>query len=210
MFKLIGAVLVLLVVGGVADAAARSSAEAQVEATVAAQVAGAAGVSASIESFPFLPRLLGSGRAGDVTLRVERVAGAGVTLADVRIAATDVVLDRDALLPGFDVEVRDIDEARVSALIGEGELSRLLGVPLEVSPGSLAVTVRGQQVTADARVEGDELVLDLGRLPALRVPVPRSPLVPCTGTVRLVDGAVELSCTVQDVPPALVRVASGR
>lgn len=208
MFKLIGAVLVALVVGGMADMAARAAAEAQLEATVRQQLAGAEGVSASIAAFPFLPGLLAGGRAGDVTVRLEALPSGPLSVGPVTLAADDVEVDRDALIPGFDVEVTDVAEARFVVLVDDAELSRALGVTVAVAPGEISATVAGRRVAADAGADGSELVLDLGPLPSRRIDMPGSSVLPCAPAVRLVAGAVELSCTAADVPPALLAAAA--
>ena len=207
MFKLIGAVLVVLALGGVADVAARSAAEAQLAATVRARAPGAVGVSASIESFPFVPGLLASGRGGDVTVTIDSLAAGRVRLHDVTIAADGVVVDRDRLIPDFDVRVTGVDQARITTHLRDAELSQLLGFDVDVSPGAIAVERSGVRIESDARVDGDAIVLGLGRLPDARVALPRSAVLPCAPSLRLVERALELSCTADEVPPALLELA---
>lgn len=203
--------IVLAVLAGlllVADIAARAFAEGKIASRMESAARGEADADADIDSFPFLGRLLAAGSAGDVRIRMTNVPAQRIAYSALEIDLSGVKVDRDLLFQR-QVEVTDIDTGTVAVELTAPALSRALGVPVEVRAGTVEVTVRGQKVPARASVAGgDALQLTADPLPAQRIPIPRSPLVPCVRRAEVRGDRVRVSCTFEEVPEPLVRAAT--
>lgn len=203
MRKLVFLVVVLVLLGG-ADLAARSAAERRL-ASRAARAAGPGAIAtAEIGSFPFVPRLLLAGSVADVRVRVETVAAGPLVLDAVEVDLDDVHLDRSALYGG-QVRLRDIQGGRVTVELDAGVLTEQLGLPAEIEQGALSVAVGGRPVTARAEVDDGNLVVTAPGLPAVRIPVPSTELSPCrVAEVVLAGDRLRLTCRVEAVPAGLL------
>ena len=115
MRRLLAVLLLLAAALAVADVAAERLAESEVEARLAAEVPEASGVSARISSFPFLGRLLTSGRVAGVDARARGLQVEGLDLDLVAVHLEGVTLDRRLLWDDQRVAVLDIDRGRVRA-----------------------------------------------------------------------------------------------
>jgi hypothetical protein len=197
------ATLLLFLAGS--DLAARHLAENGIEARARAEVPEAGSIEADIDSFPFLPRLLAAGSAGDVDLRLDQVPTEAVRLTSVRVELSDVKLARDALF-SRQVSVDSIEGGTVSAELDAASLSRALGRQVTVGGGEVRSRVGPANVSARPAVGNDgALVLRLGPL-RLTLALPRSKLLACSATRAAVVGdRVRLSCDFDDVPPAVRR-----
>lgn len=204
----LGVAALLLFLAGV-DVASRHLAENRIEARARAAMPEAASIEADLESFPFLPRLLAAGSAGDVGLRLTQVPAQSLQLTTVEAELRDVKLDRDALL-SRQVSLRSIEGGTVSAELDAASLSRALGRQVTVGGGEVRSRVGPTNVSARPTVGNDgALVLRFGPL-RLAVAVPRSKLLACSATrVAVVGDRVRLSCDIDDVPPALRRLGQG-
>jgi len=200
----LGLAALLLFLGGV-DVVAKHLAENRIEARARAEVPEAGSISANIHSFPFLPRLLVAGSAGDVDLHADRVPTQAVQLATIDVELRDVKVDRDALW-SRQVSVNSIDRGTLSADLDAAALSRALRVPVSIQGGEVRSKVGPLNVSARPAVGNDgALLLRLGPL-RLTVALPRSKLLACAATrAAVVDDRVRLSCEVNEVPPAVRR-----
>jgi hypothetical protein len=209
--KIVGLVILLAILTGV-DLLARTIAEQQVVDQIKSELTGNAKVSASIPVFPFIPRLLISGSVPKVTVKVTNLAGPPINLAEVDISLRGVVINQHDLLNKRRVELVSIDKGVVGVVITQEALSDVLHQPIKVAGGRITVTVAGQTVTATAAVVNNRLVLKpVGGGPSLApIGVGQAKLVPCAGSVTLEEGKVRVSCTVKQIPDALVRAANGR
>lgn len=208
MRKLLVASVVVVVLGAV-DVMAKSWAESQIESRARNEGGAEASASASIHSFPFLGRLLLTGSAGDVDLRMHDVAAQQLKFSTVGIDLVDVRLDRNKLFSG-DAELRSIDKGTITVGFSAEDLSEQLKVPVTIDDGKISVTVRGATAVATpvATAEGS-VRLQVQGLPAFNVPIPQTRLVSCpVAKVEVDDGELRASCTVEEIPPALLRVAS--
>jgi len=195
----------LLAVLGALDQGARVFAEDKLQERAQAEVRGAANVTASISSFPFLGRLLVSNSISDVEVRAERAALGDLLTATVEVDLRGVRLQRDALLSGR-VKLEDIDAGTVTVELDADGLGQVLKVPVSIAGGQVSVTVAGRSVTGRATVDGGALVLEVAGLGALRVPIARSELITCAvAGVEVVGGTIRLSCEIDEVPPVLLR-----
>lgn len=175
-------VLALLLGGG--DVAARRFAEDELTARVHAALSGEGTTEATIDSFPFLGRLLVTGEVERITLHQEHVVARGITFQAIDVDLRGVRIDRGRLVRERQVEITGIDRGTVSATVGLAELARLAG-------GALANGIR---------VEDGVLVLG-----DVRVELAGVPLLPCVSRLRFEGAAVVLTCTLHDPPAELLR-----
>lgn len=198
-------VLVLLVaIAAVADRLLLGAIEDEAEARIDAAVEAAA-VRVDVSSFPFLFRLVAGGEVERIDVEVDDLTESGVTFSSVEVGLERLVVDRrEARARRLVVE--SIDRGTATVVLDEAELSRLLGV--DVTLGAGTVTVLGVTFGAPAlNVSGSELVLGLAGVGAVTIALPTADLVPCVLDVAVVPGALELTCTLDEVPPLLTRVA---
>ncbi len=199
---LLGLVAVVLVV---ADQSARLAAEGRLASRARDAATDEDSATADITSFPFLGRLFISGSVARVRVRVDGPRAGPLRLAAVVVDASGVVLDRGRLVKG-DVRVDDIDRGSVAVEIDGAALAETLRLPVTVRDGQVRLSVGGVAVPAAAAVDEGTLVLRVGGLPAFRVPVVRTPLVPCTlATLTVTDDRVRMSCEMDELPSALRR-----
>jgi hypothetical protein len=198
----LGVLVAVLLVG---DLAARSVAESAVERGVRSKVEDVGSVDAQIHSFPFTGRLLAQGKVSTLDLRLTDVTGHGIDVAWLRLQADGLVFDRSVLFGGK-VRIKDVDRVEVTANITQAEVSRLTGAQVELLDGGQArVTYKGVTATADVAVVEGQLQLSAAGLPALRVPLPDSDLLPCDVDAVVVAGAVLATCTADHLPPIVLR-----
>jgi hypothetical protein len=202
--RLLIALAILVVVLVVGDFVAKAYATGQLRDRAEAAVRGATSSSASISSFPFTGRLLVAGSVSKVHVRVGPVAAGRLTFASVAIDLHDVHVDRNRLIREQKVQLTGLGSGTVTAELTDVEISRLAGTRISFTPGRASVNVGGTQVAATVQVTNGTMSLAGARLP-LQFRVPRAPLFPCDATsAKVQQGAVELSCTVHEVPPELV------
>lgn len=167
---------------------------------------GAASAEATITSWPFVGRLLASGRVARVEVRVEGMSAGPLRLASVEVDASGVAVDRGALFSGG-VRLEGIERGSVTVELDAGALAGTLDLPVTIEDGQVRVEVAG--VAATARVDvGPEggLVLRAAGLPGLTVPIVRTRLNPCEATSVAVEGdRVRLTCELDELPEILRR-----
>lgn len=195
----------LVVLGGllaVADVVAEDVAEGELETRLAAEIPEASGVSARISSFPFLGRLLTSGRVAEVDAQARGLEVEGLDLDVVAVDLDGVTLDRTLLWDDQRVAVTDIDHGRVRAEVTQAALSQRLGVDVRLESGRASVTVAGRRITAELSVRDGRLIVGGAglSLPALDVV---APLLPCIADAEIVPGRVLLTCDFTEVPEEL-------
>ena len=208
--RLLLPLVLAVVVGGLGlDVAAKKWAEGQLASKAEDRAGGQATASARISSFPFVGKVLLSGEVSEVDLRMSRVVAEGVALASLDIDVHGVGIDRNKLLSSRKVEVTAISEGTVTVGLDAAGLSQLAHVPVEIAGGAVQVRVAGRMVSATPSIDAaGTLSLRLGALPAVRVRLPKSSLAPCAASSsRVTGGRIEVSCTIHDVPPALLRAA---
>ena len=193
------AIVVVVLVAG--DFVAKAYASSQLRDRAQRAVRGATSASSSISSFPFTGRLLVAGQVQNVHVRVSPVAAGRVTFSSVSVDLHDVHVDRNRLINDQQVQ---LTSGTVTAELSDVEVSRLAGTPITFRPGRVTVSAAGVDVAASVQATDGSLSFGGLRLP-IKFRVPRAPLFPCDATGAVVkQGAVDLSCTVHDVPPELV------
>ena len=204
MRRLLIALAILVVILLVGDVVAKAYATGQLRNRAKQAVRSATSSSASISSFPFTGRLLAAGSVSEVHVRVGPVAAGRLTFASVSVDLHDVHVDRNRLLREQKVQLTGVGSGTVTAELTDVEVSRLAGTRISFAPGRTSVNAGGTQVTATVQVTNGTMAFAGARLP-LQFRVPRAPLFPCDATSAVVkQGAVDLSCTVHDVPSELV------
>jgi hypothetical protein len=186
------------------DVAVRSVVESQLQDRVELAATPDGPATARISSFPFLGRLLLSGKVSQLEVVAAGVTVESVTFARVAVDLDDVTLDRDRLLSERKVVLTDLGRGSAEAEVTQEELSDQLGVPVTLEAGRARVRVAGQTVTATASVSDNTLRLSVSGFPVPSLRIPQLPLVPCVADVVILPGRIRLSCSVDQVPRELV------
>lgn len=202
---------VLALLGGV-DAAAKTMAENQIERRARLEAGVNASASADIDSFPFLGKLLVTGNAGDLTLRLKEVAGQQLTFSTVSLRLSDIHLDKGKLFSGK-VEITSIRRGTITVGLDAAALQRVIRMPVKMGDGQVTVTVAGQPIAVSPSVTSEGSVrLSAQGFPAfaaVNVPFPQTRIVSCrVSRVVVDDGELRASCDIDKIPPALLRAAS--
>jgi hypothetical protein len=203
-----GCLVVLLLValiGGLlvaADVTARRVAEDELATRVAARVPEAGSTSAKVRSFPFLGRLLTSGKVSEVDAGATDITVRGLQFASVGVTLHGVKFDRRQLLRDRRVILTDIDRGRARAEVDAAALTEALGVPITLEPGKASVTVGGVKVGASVSVNDGRLIVGgVGvNLPGLSLV---APLLPCVPDAVVEAGRVVLTCDFTEIPDEL-------
>jgi hypothetical protein len=204
--------LVVLSVLGAVDAAAKAMAENQIERRARLEAGSSASASADIDSVPFLGKLLATGNAGDLTVRLKEVAGQQLTFSTVSLKLQEIHLDKGKLFSGK-VEITSIRRGTITVGLDADALERIIRMPVKLEDGEVRVTVGGQPVTVSPSVTAEGSVrLSASGFPGftgVNVPFPQTRIVSCpVARVVVADGELRASCDIDKIPPALLRAAS--
>jgi hypothetical protein len=205
------AAVVLLALLGVADIGARVYAQDRVAHQIDQRVPGASS-SVSISSFPFVAKLLMSGKVDKITARVNHANAGQFTFDRVDVALNGVRLNRNQLFNGQHVQVDGISVGTVKADLSEGAVNQALQAVREPAvvhlvQGAADVTVAGVTVPSQLALVNNQLQIRVaGQL--VTVPIPKLPVLPCAATVAVVPGHLLVSCTFHQAPSAFLRVAA--
>jgi hypothetical protein len=193
------AVLVLVIDLGARVAVERISAR---ELRDAEQI-DAAGVETSIDSFPFLGRLLLSGETS-FSIVLEDVTEQGGRVDRIEFDVDGLVFDRGEALDRR-VRIDSLDRVRATAVVEEDTISGSTGVAVDLEPGS--ATVAG--VSVGIAVDGRVVRVSAPGLGPASFAVPSTDYLPCDPDLAIGRDRVELSCTTDTLPP-LVNQVLGR
>lgn len=212
MIKKLLILSVIAVVGlyGVLDVAAKGLAERKIAERAEAAVGGQASATADVDSLPFVLRLLSSGSAGDISLHVTEVGTSVIHFAFVDAELRGVQLDRGKLFGERKAEVTSIESGTLTLGIDAEAIGKALrGLPVTITGGRVEVRVAGAVRVAELSLAGQgALRVGVPQGPSVSIPVPQTPLGTCRPTALKVDvDVVRLSCTLTEVPPALLRAA---
>lgn len=195
---------------GVVDMAAKGLAEDKIAERVESAVGGRATATANVDSFPFLLRLLVNGDAGDISMRITDVAHPALSFAAAELSLQGVTLDRGKLLGQRKAEVTDIESGTLTLEVAAAEVSKALrNLPVTISGGRVEVQVAGRARAADVSLgAGGAIRVAVPQGPSVDIEVPGTALGPCEATaLRVDDDRLVLSCTLTEVPPALLAAA---
>jgi len=204
----------------VADQGAKGWAESKLAERAAAYYPPGAGSSASIHSFPFIPRLLVTGEVPRVDVNLDDLRIQAVLIRRLSIHVADVKVDRDEIFRGR-VHVRDVGEGKIVATLDGPSLAKAIGADLRFTQaGDVEVHQRIQGVDVKARgtvtVKGNVITVTPTSVQGLSVPasrfaltyrIPGIELLPCDAAVKITKDTAILSCDVADIPAALIQAA---
>ncbi len=195
-------VFVALAVG--ADVAARGAVSAMVDTRAQQEAPPGTRVSASIRGFPFLPPLLFGGEVSRASVHLENIPAGTLVFAEVDIDLRGVRIDRGRLINEREARITAIDRGTVTATVTQEALGDALKVPVKMAGGAITVTVLGRDIRVTPRVENRRLTLQGELQRPFTLVIPPIPYVPCVGQVTVLAGRMQLSCEIEDVPPALL------
>lgn len=181
--------------------------EESIEASASEQVPEAASVEADLRGFPVVARTLATGQVPALEVTLDEVARPEITISSVTVEATGIEISRQALIDG-DVDLESVERAQLSAVVTEDDLEEALPggrVELALHPGRAEATLAGQTVGSDVTVANGHVTFDLGRLPDASVALPGRDLFPCPLAGEVVEGALRLTCVLEQVPDYLLR-----
>ena len=200
-------VAVLAVGALAADVVLKNRAETELATQITQRVDETNGVQARIHSFPFVGRLLLSGKVAEVDVTAQHSGAGGVSLSDIRVRAEEVELDTDAAMDGRAV-VKSIGRGTVQAHLRQDQINSRLpkGFQVRLQPGAAVVSGPGGAEAKLAVTDG-KIQLRIANRTLLDLALPDTKLLPCRPTAEFVTGAVRLSCAFTDVPPLLLDLA---
>jgi hypothetical protein len=205
--KILAALLVLVaVVLGLGDQGARLYAQRQIAKRIDTNVASAH-AKVAISSFPFLGRLATSATVPKIRARVAKASSGRFTFDSIEVTLTGVRLNRSVLWKDRRVQLQRIDRGTVTADMTETAVRHALGdLPVTLGNGTAQLTIQGFAVTARVSISDNQLHLEATGAP-LSVPIPKLPLLPCAAAATVTTGHLHLSCSIHDVPAALLQAA---
>lgn len=190
-----------------ADRMARDWVESIAEQQIARRVPQADHVEVEVDGFPFTVDLLLDGRIEGVHVHIDRVEQHGIEANDLRLDVEGIVLDGDALLDEGRLELASVEFARIEGFLPAGEISEIVGHPVEIEDRDLWATVGTERVQLRPRVRGPWLelhVVDVDSEPML-FPLPTGGAPPCTPIVAPLGERLRLSCAVDHLPEPVRR-----
>lgn len=202
---------------GAVDRLARSWAETQIRDRTEAYYPGSR-ATARVRAPQFLRSLFLRGAVSDIEASLFEAEVGDVRLRRLTVDLHEVRVSRRALLRGR-VRLLDLGSGSVEAVLDGPSLARAVGLPLvfhddEVeirqSMGPLAVSARGALSVDEnvlrfrpGTVQGVPLLVSAD----FQWPLPTSPVWPRAASVRSVEGALVLTCDLDDIPPGLIAPA---
>lgn len=212
MKRLVVVAVVLAVLAVVADVAAKAYAEGKVEDGAERRGTVSTSAEADIRSFPFLPRLLTSGSAGGVNVRITGFAAGRLRLALVEIDVGELRLDKTKLLQGDGVEVTGISDARVAVEVTGPDLASATRLPVTIEEGEVRITVAARAVAATPSLSAEgSLRLGAAGVSPAAIGLEGTGITACTSTrVEVRGDRLRIECRTEEVPELLLRAAAGR
>jgi hypothetical protein len=192
---------VAIIVAGlaVADIWIRHKVQSEVASHIDSELPGSH-ATVSISSFPFVGRLITSGTVPKLTVDVDNVQVDGITFGAIDIVVHQLKVDTSQLTSAK-VVLRSISSGSVTADIPQTSIDQKLGQSLTLGSGT--VSLDGVSVQPSISVSNTAVTLGMAGLPSITVPIPQLSLLPCVSAAVIVPGAVQLSCALSALPPAL-------
>ncbi|MDQ2729446.1 MAG: hypothetical protein M3Y91_16650 [Actinomycetota bacterium] len=200
----VGILAVIVVAAGIADVVVRHHVEGAIATQIDDQVPGSH-AQVTISSFPFVGRLAASGSVPTLAAHVTGVQAGPVALDTVDVVVHDIRVARGQLVHGK-VQLESIREAVITAQVSQASLDHQIGVPVTIGAGTVGLA--GVQVPARLGVVNNRIDIQVPPLPAISVTIPLTNLVPCIGAASLSPGRLTVTCTTDQLPPALDHVVA--
>jgi hypothetical protein len=130
----------------------------------------------------------------------------------VSLVLSNVRFSRRQLVTDGRISLTAIERVAATADVTSADLSTAAGRRVQVmSSGQVQVDVAGVEATVTPRLEGgSELVIEAGGFPVLDVDLARIPVLSaCSFGLHASGGQLQLTCTVEPVPPSVVTAFSG-
>jgi|GEM_PF-2154449 len=160
----------------------------------------------TIDSFPFVFKVLMDGSVEQLSVSMFSLEAQGVRVDEARITVDDLVLDRDQLIDAQHIEVVDIGQARIDAWVSAEDITRVAKVPVEIKDGEVSVTYRGKRYTGTAKVSKHAVLVMVDGVPPILSPLPSTDYIPCEPDLDIDGDRIHVSCTVDELPPAVAEV----
>jgi hypothetical protein len=157
----------------------------------------AGSVSTSVDTFPFLGRLLVNGETS-FSVVLEEVEDQGIVVDRMEFEVAGLVFDRGEALDRR-VRITEVDQVTATVVFDEQTISDAVGVPVDIEPGS--ATASG--VTVSAVVVDRTVQVAADGVGSASFSIPSTSYLPCAPTLILAKDQVELSCTTDTLPPAI-------
>jgi len=200
------ALVLLLVILGVGDVAARVYAQNQLQDRIDANVPNA-NAKAHISGLPFLGKLVFTGKVDKITAHVDHATEGQFTFDGIDLSVSGVKLSRSQLFRNRRVRVQSIGTGTVKADMSQVDFDRLIGgLPVVLGDGTLQLTEGGTTVSGRVTVVNNQLRLEDKGLPSV-IPIPKLPVLPCATSVTVIPGHLIMACTFHEVPSALLQAA---
>jgi hypothetical protein len=126
-----------------------------------------------------------------VEVHLAQVRARAVVFDSLNFDLHGVEISRRALFDDRRVELVSIDRGTVTAIVELPAAARR--VPLSV---------------VSARVVGRSIVVRGPAGLSATLPMPAASLLPCQGAATIVDNRIHVSCTLEDIPPALIEAVN--
>ncbi len=210
MKKLVALVVIIaLLVGGLGvlgDLFAKRYAEEAIGQAITHRSQNIGTATATIDSFPFVWKLLKDGLVDHVTLKLRDLHDVG-GIDELDLHADGLVMDRDALLGQSHVQVKKVDGVTITALLSVvhvRDVAGQLGIDVGFGYGNNMVTVNG--VPVSVTTDGPALVIAAAGLPPVRLPIPTGAesVLPCVPSATVTPDGIALSCRSDHLPKLLV------
>ncbi len=200
--------VILLVVAVIADDKIRGAAETEAARRLhnALPIEGSPVV--SIDSFPFVPRVLLEGSVERLVVSMRSLQSQGVVVDEAKLTVDGLVLDRDQLLEARTLEVVDIQTAHIEAWMTAEALSAVAKIPVTIDDGRVSVSYAGRVYTGSVTVSKHALVVMVEGMPPILSPLPSTDLIPCDPVLDIDGDRIHVACSVDELPPAVARVLS--
>lgn len=187
--------LILLGIIGVSDWFVTTFAEGAIEERIEEDIEGSAHV--EIDSWPVIARAAVTQEVGRLTADLSNVVLDEIELESIQIRIIDLKLSRTRLLRG-EIDPKSIRTGSVSVSVSQtaiAEAAGLLPQATDISSGTVGV-------------DGGHLTVEAGDFPTVTIPFPED-VLPCSATGTFSGNEVRLNCSVDEIPPMLLRNLPG-
>ncbi|MCR9160577.1 MAG: DUF2993 domain-containing protein [Nannocystaceae bacterium] len=197
---------IVLVGGAVLDQRIRAEAEDEAGRRIAEALPIEGTPIVSIDSFPFVLRVLMDGTVEQLHVSMRSLEQDGIRVDEARLTIDALELDRDRLIDEHVLEVVDIDTATVEVWVTGEDISKVANVPVKISDGEVSITYQGKTYSGTVMVSEHAVLVMVDGVPPMLSPLPSYDFLPCEPDLDIDGDRVHVECTVEELPPAVARV----